>query len=212
MSAFESKSTAAPGSFLNDSSIRLTPQQLMSKRYPIHNPDRYAVVAYFSKPEKNKVYVRIFGQYPSIREAEESIREGYAGGYVYFDLCVVDTRSWLPFPPDKFENEKQGSKLLAEILGDHVNRSQSEVTDLKDRVRDSKPSTPFLGYEQHVQAEAKRLIQAMANKESSNSEVYGDLEKRFRKYQTFAQENSDKQFQKEAKEFDMDALTKTHDV
>ena len=65
----------APSSFLENTAINLTPEQLMTKRFPITNPDRYAIMSYImDKKKTDKLFVRIYGCYPTVRECEEVIR------------------------------------------------------------------------------------------------------------------------------------------
>ena len=204
--SFEKKQRMAPmSSFMSDTSIRLSPTELMSKRFPITNADRFAVIAYLNDEKSTTFFVRIFGLHPTIKMAESMIREAYSQGYTYFDLYVVDTRSWLPFPPQKIESEKQGSELLSKIMDKHIQGTKKEVTDLKKRVRESGPTTPFETYKDRVVEQAKKLI---ASVEKGDKDYISQMAKDFSAYQQMMQKKGDLEFKKEAKKFDMEALTK----
>ena len=203
---FLKKRGGAPTSMFNDTSINLTARQLMNKRYPVPNPDRYAVIAYIPDDVKgsSKFFVRIFGLHPTMKAAEENVREAMSSGYVYFDLIIADTRSWLPFPPEKFETEKQGDEILEGLFSKKIKDSKQEVVDLKKRVRDAKPTTPFESYKDFVVKEAKKLILAM---EKNDKNYIKKLEDDFKIYQDMAQKKSDDEFRKTAESVDFQALT-----
>ena len=207
MSALTEKKGNVMPSYLNDTSIRIDSKTLMSKPYPIPNVDRYAVISYLPDPDpkSDKFYIRIYGLHPTVKMAEENIREAYASGYTYFDLIVVDTRSFIPFPPTRFESEKQGSELLGKIMDKHIERSKKEVTDLKTRVRESKPTTPFQNYKEMVLAQAKKLIKSV---EGDDKNYIEKMEKDFREYQSYMQKQGDMKFRKEAKKMDFESLVK----
>lgn len=209
MSLTEKKSNAPNfGGFFNDSSINIDAKALMNRRYPIANSDRYAVIAHLPDPDEksNKFFIRIFSMHPTVKAAEAEIRAAYESSYTYFDLLVVDTRCWLPFPPEKFENERQGSELLAKIMDKQIQQSRKEVTDLKKRVRESKPTTPFEEYKKMVINQAKKMIEAV---EGKNGKEYVEKMKRdFEEYQNAMQNKMDKEVREEAKNFDMDAMCK----
>ena len=200
------KNRSAPTSFSTDTSIKLSAKELMSKRYPNPSPDRYAVIAYIPDDTKgsNKFFIRIYGLHPTQKAAEEDIRDAMQSGYSYFDLYVVDIRSWLPFPPSKIESNKQGDELLEQLFSKKIEDSKQEVLDLKQRVKDAKPSTPFDAYKDFVVKEAKKLIAAM---DKNDKNYIKKLEDDFRVYQKMAQQKGDEEFRKVAKSIDFEALT-----
>jgi len=196
----------APSAYMENTQINLTPEQLMNKRFPITNPDRYAILSYLMDEKENKsVFVRIYGMYPTVKQAEEVIREAIAKGYTYFDMIIADTRSWLPFPPQRFERESQGNERLRGLLKEHITETKNEVLDLKKRVKDAKPTTPFETYKDFIKKQAKVLIEKM---DKGDKDYIAKLEKDFRVYQEMAQKKSDEAFQKAASEVDFESLTK----
>jgi hypothetical protein len=192
-----------PISYSFDATIKKTPQEMIDARWPLSQPDRFAIIAYVDEPQTSRFFLRIFSLHSTQRQAEAAAKEAMDSGYNFLDLIVVDIRAWLPFPPAKFESTKQANEVLSKIMDQNRVRSVMEQKELKTRVDTSKPTTPFLKYQEFVLQEAKKLIKAM---EGGDKQYLKKLEADFKEYQSLAQKTHDERTQAIAKGMDLESV------
>lgn len=184
-----------------DNTIKLTPKELMDYPWPFQVSDPFAIVAYVHDKESNKTMVRYYDTYPSESIAKARAHEAMKKGYKYFDLHVVDTRRFLPFPPDDndiYETE-QHDKLLEKLLGKHIDDSKKEMSEVLERKMKSSATTPVQNYMQRVQEEARKLMKDLKNEEFNYNQAFEKLEESFNIYKKRCEEASKREVKEEEK-------------
>ncbi len=198
------------GTKLTDNSIKISPKELMNKRFPIRNPMPYLLLSYFeeeNKQGKPKVFIRIWGCFETQKEAEQASADAFSGGFNYFDLCVVDSRGWLPFPPDKFEKTSQAEKKLNDIFSQHIANTVEDAAKVADRARNAKPTTPTLSFQEKVAAEAIKLLQHMKGGKKCKDAI-ADIKKSFDEYRDQVTQRVEKETKEKGENINIEELVK----
>lgn len=158
----------------------LTAAQIVNQHFPNYvNPDRFGLFSSVFDEKSRKVYVKLHGSFTSQAQAESVAREAMQKGY-QSNLSVCDTRSWLPFPPERHQKVTHVNSQLEKLTGVKIEKEEQELKKMKKRVmasKNTKPTTALGRYEALVMEGAQDIIDSLKDEKTRV-----DLQDKFEKF------------------------------